>query len=466
MFQKLAQALYPFLPVWLQNVFISIYGYLWKRRRFGGVFSTELSGFLKREYYSKRQWEDFQTENLRKLLTHAFQTTPYYTELFSERGYTLEQLNCFELDQLTDIPFLQKETLRKECKGKLLSTKLEKGGAFFTSSGSTGTPVQIRFSKRMHQAWSAAFEARIRNWAGVNIKDSRGMIGGRVILSGKNNTPPFYRYNYFESQVYFSINHLSVENTEDYLNAIKKYKLTYMTGYAASNYLLAYNIKIKQLKAPKLKAVITSSEMLTNKMRKTIAEVFDCKVFDSWSGIEACALISECEYGTLHISPDVGIVEIVTSDNKPAKPGQVGEMVCTGFLNYDQPLIRYKIGDLAELASNQDCLCGRHMPIISKIVGRTDDIITLKDGRQLSSFNRVFADVPEINQAQVIQNKDYTLSILYTSDHSTNSALIEANLKKIIASKLGDIDVNLVRVASITKNANGKFKAVISHVKN
>jgi phenylacetate-CoA ligase len=161
----------------------------------------------------------------------------------------------------------------------------------------------------------------------------------------------------------------------------------------------------------------------------------------------------------------VGIVEIITSENKPAIPGQIGEIVCTGFLNYDQPLIRYKIGDLAELSKNQDCLCGRKMPIISKIIGRTDDIVTLKDGRQLSSFNRVFAEVPEIIQAQVIQEDDYSLKILYTADILAESSFVENALNNVIKSKLGTIDVYFERVLEIPRNQNGKFKAVISHLK-
>jgi phenylacetate-CoA ligase len=249
------------------------------------------------------------------------------------------------------------------------------------------------------------------------------------------------------------------------LKAIEKFNLVYLTGYAASNFLLAKYIKNNNFKAPKLKAVITSSEMLTQHFRETISEVFQCKVFDSWSGIEACGLISECEFGRLHISPDVGIIEILNNNNQEVMPGEIGEIVCTGFLNYDQPLIRYKIGDLAELAKNQVCDCKRNMPIISRIIGRIDDIITLKDGRQLSSFNRVFADIKGIQQAQVIQNEDYTIIINYTSDNTIEPAQIELEIKSIIDSKLGKLEIRFERVVDIPRNQNGKFKAVISHVK-
>ena len=88
-------------------------------------------------------------------------------------------------------------------------------------------------------------------------------------------------------------------------------------------------------------------------MRKIIERVYDCKVFDGYSGSEACGLISETQQGELLVSPDAGIMEFIKDDGSYAKNGEVGEIISTGFLNYDQPLIRYKIGDMALLSQNQ-----------------------------------------------------------------------------------------------------------------
>jgi phenylacetate-CoA ligase len=316
----------------------------------------------------------------------------------------------------------------------------------------------------MHQKWTAAFECRIRNWAGVSMDDKRGMIGGRTVQLSNNTNPPYFRYNLAEKQVYFSINHLSLKNSLNYLFAIKKYKLDYMTGYAVSNYLLAKYLKSKSLDVPQLKAVITSSEMLTSHMRDTLQEVYQCEVYDSWSGIEACGLISECEYHSLHISPDVGIIEILDKNNNDVVPGEIGEVVCTGLINFDQPLVRYRIGDLVELSDNQNCKCGRNMPVISKVIGRTDDIVTLKDGRQFGSFNRVFAEVEGLLQAQVIQKSDLSIMINYTKNNSIRSELIESKIQKYIYEKLGLVEIEYNCCDEIPLEKNGKYKAVISHV--
>ena len=91
----------------------------------------------------------------------------------------------------------------------------------------------------MHQRYAAAAEARSRNWAGINRFNARGMIGGRRVVPDGISKGPFYRYNFIEKQVYFSAYHISAKTAIDYADAIRNYKLDYMTGYAMSNYFLA-----------------------------------------------------------------------------------------------------------------------------------------------------------------------------------------------------------------------------------
>ena len=178
--------MYFYLPVWLQNIAISSFGYKWHKRRFGGLFKAELKEYLSREKFDINQWKDFQEKELRKILLHAFKNVPYYNKSFKDSGFTLEDFEGFLLKDINKIPYLEKNDLRKHGKDTLLSKVREKGGEFYASSGSTGTPTQILFSKAMHQRWSAAFEVRIRYWAGLSIKNARGMIGGRRIIQDGN----------------------------------------------------------------------------------------------------------------------------------------------------------------------------------------------------------------------------------------------------------------------------------------
>jgi phenylacetate-CoA ligase len=460
----LQDKIYPKLPLFIQNIAISIYGYKWNKRRFGGVFKTELKKYLARESFDIHQWQDFQEKELRKILKHAFQQVPYYQKSFTDAGFHSIDFEEFELSNITKIPYLEKNDLRKHGKDMLLANIREKNGEFYASSGSTGTPTQILFSKAMHQRWSAAFEVRIRYWAGLSIKNARGMIGGRRIIQDGNAKGPFYRYNMIEKQVYFSAYHINAENAQDYLNGMIKHDVDYMTGYAMSNFILARFIKENGLKAPQLKAVITSSEKLTQEMRNTFKNVYGCKTFDSYSGLEACGLISECEFGKLHLSPDVGIIELMKENGEYAQPGEIGEAICTGFLNYDQPLIRYRIGDLIKLSLDQQCKCGRNMPVIDEIMGRVEDTVIGIDGREMVRFHGIFINMPKIIEGQIIQHTLNEFEIVLVATEKLEQKDNEELLRRM-QSQLGAISLKISETNQIPRNQNGKFKAVISHVK-
>lgn len=442
---------------------VSAYGLSWRKRRFGGIFLDELKKFKNREQFSLQQWEDYMVVELRKLLLHAFNTVPFYRESFKKYGIGKSEITKLHLFDLSKLPFLEKNDLRAFGKTTLLSSTLEKGGEFFASSGSTGTPTQILFSHAMHQRWSAGFEARIRHWAGVDRLTPRGMIGGRRVVPAGDAKSPFYRYNFFEKQTYFSAYHISASNASDYLKGIKKHQVEYMTGYAMSNYFLARFIQERNLDAPKLKAVITSSEKLTPEMRSTFQDVYQCKTYDSWSGLEACGLVSECEQGSLHISPDLGILEILNEEGQPVKPGEVGEVVCTGLINFDQPLIRYRIGDRMRLGNN-NCSCGRSMPTVEEIVGRVEDTVIGQDGREMVRFHGIFIDLPNLIEGQIIQHTLASFEIKIVTNGKWTQVESET-IRKRMMSQLGNIDLQISEVSEIGRNQNGKFQAVISHLK-
>lgn len=451
------QHLYPRLPVFLQHAAISAYGYTWRQRRFGGVFREALRGFRNREYFNENQWIDYQTLNLRKLLLHAFDTVPFYHKKYTSAGLTRTKLSRFELDNLSELPYLTKEDLRRFGTSELCSSCRQKG-QFFSSSGTTGTPVQIYYTPYFHQTLQAAMEARVRNWAGIHFELPRGMIGGRRIVPQAEAKPPFYRYNCAERQTYFSAYHISAENASDYLDGMKRFGARYMTGYAVSNYLLASFFKETGLRPPPMDAVITSSESLTRPMRETLSEVYGCKTFDSYSGVENCCLISETPEGNLLISPDVGITEIL-----PDSDGENGELVATGLLNFDQPLIRYRTGDRIVRANHTDPQ-GRAMQTVKEISGRVEDVVLTADGRRMVRFHQIFTALSHVVEGQIIQwglDEFEILLVVWPGFGPTEEEQLIKRLKSQVGSQA---QIAIRRVDQIPRTANGKFKAVISHL--
>lgn len=465
LFRFLQEQVYPKIPVGLQNIGISIYGWYWYRHRFGGAFKQHVQLFKSCEFYTKVEWDAYQKIKLRALMLHAFKNVPYYHELFKHQGLNQRDLENFELNDLQSIPYLEKETLRELGTTDLLSRKLSKG-SFISSSGSTGTPVRIYLPQYFHQKWSALMESRVRNWAGVTFDTPRGMIGGRRVIPDFDALYPLYRYNYIEKQTYFSAYHLSSTTVENYIEGLYINKVEYLTGYAVSIFLMAKFALQQNIMAPTLKAVITSSEKLTAEMRATIQKVFHCQVYDSYSGCEACGLISETPGGEMVFNPDSGILELLDTDLNPISPGKAGEIVLTGLHNYDQPLIRYRIGDYAKMSMDQSLKCGRVMPVIESIEGRLEDEILGKDGRVMVRFHSVFYDIAGLKLSQIIQESTSLIWVkLVVDDAVYNREYAEKLITSRINTQLGDLEIQFLYPEKIELSNNGKFKSIISHLK-
>jgi len=458
---KVFSRIYSTLPVSLQNLGISAFGFYWHRKRFGGVFKKEVEAAKQREFFTQEQWNNYQTQCLRTLLVHAFQNVAFYKEKYSAAGLTLSDIKSFELKDLKYLPFLEKEELRKYGTTRLLSQNKSKG-SFISSSGSTGTPVRIYLPEYFHQKWNALMETRVRNWAGVDGQTPRGMIGGRRIIPDSKVNFPLYRYNWVEKQTYFSAYHLGPETIHDYIHGLSKNKVEYLTGYAFSIYTMAQLAEAQHLSVPQLRAVITSSEKLTSEMRKVIERVFQCKAFDSYSGCEACGLISETPERNLVFSPDSGILEVIDQDGKLIQQSGEGEVVLTGLHNYDQPLIRYRIGDRVKLSNIQTA--ERNMPVVDEVIGRIEDVVRGKDGREMVRFHGLYVDVPGLQSAQIIQESLHQIQFNLVVDTEADKLHIEDMIKKRLFSQLGDLEVFFNYVDNLPLSTNGKVKAVISHI--
>jgi phenylacetate-CoA ligase len=456
----LREKIYKNLPVLFQDLSVSGYGYFWKKRRYGGIFTEELRKFRDRERLTRRQMQEYQVEELRKLLIHAFQTVPLYRRKYTAAGFTLDHFRNFTLDDLKKLPFLEKEELRNFGTSELLSSELDKNGDYFSSSGSTGTPTRIYLSHHAHQRVTAAYEARVRNWAGLNMNMARGMVGGRRVVAEAVSPPPYYRYNFAEKQVYFSAYHISESTIPNYVKGMKKYGIEYMCGYAMSNFLIAQLISENNIQAPVLKAVLTSSEKLTDEMRDTINRVYNCKTFDGYSGVEYCGLISENEYNQKLISEDVGILEVVDENFNDTDEG---ELISTGLLNYDQPLIRYRIGDRIKLAREQSARCGREFRVVDEIIGRTEDLVIGQDGRKMVRFHGIFINIDNLERGQIIQHKADEIEVVLQCREKIAEKDINL-IRERLRSQLGDLTIRITTTDNIPLTANGKFKAVISHI--
>jgi phenylacetate-CoA ligase len=277
---------------------------------------------------------------------------------------------------------------------------------------------------------------------------------------------PFYRFNVFEKQVYFSPFHLRPDTASFYLRALEKHRTRWMTGYAVSYYLLAKFILEQGLDVPPgIKAIITTSEKLLPEMRETMENAFHCRVFEEYSSVENALFASECEQGKLHVSPDVAIVEILRPDGNPCLPGEAGEVVATSLMRTYQPFIRFRLGDMA-MWEKEECPCGRQMPVIKEVIGRIEDVVVGPDGRQMVRFHGVFINQPNVREGQIIQESLELIRVKVVPTKDFYSKDVQDIIHRV-HQRLGDkVRVEVEPVTEIPRTKAGKFQAVISKIKN
>ena len=177
-------------------------------------------------------------------------------------------------------------------------------------------------------------------------------------------------------------------------------------------------------------------------------------------------LATECEYGSLHAHPDFGIIEIIGEDGNPVPAGVEGRVVCTSLLNDVQPLIRYEIGDMAAW-STEPCSCGRsQFPVLREITGRLEDVITGLDGREIVRFHGVFVDMPEVLEGQIVQESldHIVVNVVATEDFGERQESTIRN--RITKERIGNVRVTIRRLSGIPRTERGKFRAVVSLIRN
>jgi phenylacetate-CoA ligase len=434
---------------------VSTYGVYWNWLRFGQGYERYLRGYLERELYTSENWKNWQAQRLREILAGAL-SAPYYAETWTET-----QKIAARAGRLLELPLLEKDPLRMG-PNKFLRMDIKPGRVLtFYTSGSTGTPIASIWTIPEYRDALALREARSARWAGVSFSLPRSTFSGRMVEPDPNSKGPFYRFNLVERQVYFSPFHLRANTAKQYVSALQKHNIRWGTGYAVSYYLLAKFMLEQGIAAPQsLKAIVTTSEKLTPEMRNIMEKAYDCKVYEEYSTVENALFASECEYGSLHVSPDVSVVEILRPDGSTCLPGEVGEVVTTVLSRAYQPLIRFRLGDLAAW-DDAPCPCGRQMPVIREVVGRIEDVVIGPDGRQMVRFHGIFVDQPHIVEGQIIQETINRIRAKVV----VSDGFGESDLKDItnrIIQRLGDVQVVVEKVDSIPRTSAGKFKAVVS----
>jgi phenylacetate-CoA ligase len=425
--------------------------------RYGRDTPGLVADALARESWTADDWRLWRSDALRLLLRRAVARVPYYRDLWKGRPES-------DWESLESWPVLRKEEVRRDPRAFLADDCDPRWMFREATSGSTGTPLAVWWSRRTTVAWYALVEARMRAWNGLDRRDPWAILGGQLVAPAGQRTPPYWVWNQPLRQLYLSSYHLEPGSAAAYLEALESHGVRYLLGYPSAMAALAELAREAGLRAPRLEVALTNAEPLFERQRRRISEVFGCPVRDTYGTAELAVGASECAHGRLHLWPEVGIAEVFADDEDvPARAGECGRLITTGLLNADMPLVRYEVGDRGALAAGPgDCPCGRRLPVLAQLEGRLDDVVVTPEGRRVGRLDPVFkADLP-IREAQIVQvsRERVVLRVVPAPGFGRRD---EDVLAERLRARLGpSMEIAVERVSRLARGRAGKLRAVVS----
>jgi phenylacetate-CoA ligase len=368
---------------------------------------------LKRsQYLSPGDLRELQNLKLRKLILHAYHHVSYYRELLDREG--IDPTSIRTVEDLARVPLLSKDAVRANLHFDLMSDNHDKRKILkINTSGSTGEPF-VFYADRHQLEIRWASTQRSLEWTGYRFGDRTARLWHQTIGMSRSQVVRERLDAWFNRRLFIPAFEMTDRNIERFALKLQQHRPVLIDGYAESFNFLAHYLKSARL-AIRPRAVVSSAQVLPDQSRRVIEHSFGCGVFDKYGSREFSGIAYECgEHDGMHVVAESYIVEILKS-GRPARPGELGEVVITDLNNYCVPLIRYRIGDLAMAMDNAGvCGCGRGLPKIGRIEGRVQAIIFGTNGAYIPGtfFAHLFKDYEHVvRQYQVVQSERGSITL-------------------------------------------------------
>jgi len=336
-----------------------------------------------------------------------------------------------------------------------------------SSGGSTGEPTVYYKNVERHNL-RRADQIRHDRWSGWDIGKRKALIWGaqrdlKAVQSFRENILATYIERQWELDAF----EMSEAEMSRFTDQLEKLQPSMILGYA--NALQLYSVYLLEHKpnhSIKLDGIVSSAETLTEEKRKIIEKAFGCKVLNRYGSREVGLIASECKAQKgLHINAENIYLELVDANANHVKHGN-GDIVVTDFWNFGMPLIRYKLGDVGTV-SESHCSCGRGLPLLGSVAGRTGDFFVSQNGDKIHGeyFTHLFYELPQVKQFQMIQESlDLVVFNIVETSESKEQSYLDGIFRKTKEILGENIKIEYHFVKEIEPTSTGKLLFTISKV--
>ena len=355
------------------------------------------------ETLTKNGLKELQSELLTKTVKRA-SASPFYSALFKENGISADSIKSTE--DLQKIPFTTKETLREHYPYGFLTVPKEQIVRMHSSSGTTGRPTVIFHTQNDLKEWTALL-ARCMYMAGVRPRDVfQNMMGYGLFTGGLG-------FHYAAEHLGAMVIPSGPGNTQRQIMLMKEFETTVIhiiPSYALHFIKSFEKYGVDPQKDLNLRIAFLGAEPHSEETRKRIEAAFHLSAFNSYglSEMNGPGVAFECtEKNGMHVWEDSYILEVIDPHTlQPVKDGEEGELVFTSLKREGMPILRYRSKDLASVFT-EPCACGRTHRKITRIKGRTDDMLIVKGVNMYPiQIEKTLMSIPEVgSNFQVILDK-------------------------------------------------------------
>jgi phenylacetate-CoA ligase len=421
----------------------------------GTAFQLEQS-----QWWSARDLQAHQRRQVEVVLRHALATVPWYRRQFQRAGLTLEE--ALTPEGWARVPLLEKDDIRNH-RDELVSEAAPPGHEEThrnKTSGSTGDPIEVIGTSVTGFFWQS-LALRDDLW---HHRDFRGRLA--VIRSGRYEADPLAVHD-LPSWGFISPDLCETGPMTLFYHRMPLAEQAALLEARSPHYLLTYPSNARDLcryaqrrpvRLPHLRAVHTYGEPLTPDIRAACREAWGVPVQDVYSCEEMGYLALQCPSREhYHVQSESVLVEILDDVGRPLGPGQIGKVVLTSLHNLAMPLVRYAIGDHAELGG--PCPCGRGLPVLSRILGRGRNRAVLPGGRRVwPEIGRIWAAIPGVERIQLVQRGQDHVEVCFVRQTPLSRQEEKAAIARIQAAFEHPFRLTFSPMESIPRQPNGKYE--------
>ncbi len=414
------------------------------------------------QWQSSSDIASIQSQRLQAFIQSIYQHVPYYRELFKKLSLTPADIRTAA--DLTKLPFLTKDVIRNHFE----HFKADNAGPLkrFNTGGSSGQPLVFLLGNE-RVSHDVAAKWRATRWWNVDIGDKEIVAWGSPIELTKQDKIKIWRDKLFRSTLIPAFD-LTETKLLDFIKQIQDTSPTMLFGYPSVFHLIAQSAVKHQIDLTGLgiQVVFVTSERLYPYQRELIEQVFNAPVANGYGGRDAGFIAHQCPAGGMHISAEDIVVEIVDREGKPVEKGVQGEIVVTHLATSEFPFVRYRTGDIAAL-STQSCSCGRGLPLLEQLEGRSTDFVVAANGTMMHGLALIYIlrDIPAIDGFKITQHSLLHSQVQIVTANNKLPAETEAVIQQQFKQRLGqDVHIDIEYVAEIAPEKSGKYRYVISKV--